>query len=99
MPGRVKRNFPRINIAFYDDHLDFLRYVSLKNHLSITQFVNKLVAQEMARYDRADWAPEPGKCPSLDSLISSAEYKRDSQTQDSSVIRAHHLPEKEEFSL
>lgn len=46
---------PRINMAFYDDNLKFAQYASWKNRQSITQFVNSLIAKEMANYDRSEW--------------------------------------------
>ena len=55
---RPKRSFPRINLAFYDDHLKFLQYASWKNHQSITQYVNGLIAKDMANYDRTEWDHE-----------------------------------------
>lgn len=53
--AKEKRNDPRINMTFYDDHLKFCRFVAYKNHQSITQYVNNLIAQDMAKYDRDEW--------------------------------------------
>lgn len=53
--AKEKRNEPRINMTFYDDHLKFCRFVSYKNHQSITQYVNFLIAQDMAKYKRENW--------------------------------------------
>ena len=47
--GSPERKDPRINLAFYDDHLDFCRAQARQNHQSITQFVNSLIAQEKAK--------------------------------------------------
>lgn len=44
-----RSRYPRINLAFYDDHLDFCREQALKQHLSITQYVNSLIAREQAQ--------------------------------------------------
>lgn len=52
--SRQRRNDPRMNIAFYDNHLQFCRDMAWKNHQSVTQYVNGLIAQEMANYDRAE---------------------------------------------
>lgn len=50
-----KRTWPRINLAFYDDHLKFVQYASWKNHQSITQYINSLIAKDMNNYARAEW--------------------------------------------
>jgi len=54
--GRKKKApDPRINMAFYDKNLKFCQYASWKNRQSITQYVNALIAKEMANYDQAEW--------------------------------------------
>ena len=55
-----KKEYPRINLAFYDDHLKFLRYAAWRNHQSITQYVNGLVEKDMRNYARNEWdLPDP----------------------------------------
>lgn len=49
------RNDPRSNIAFYGDHLKFCQAMAWQKHQSVTAFVNSLIAQEMAKYNREDW--------------------------------------------
>lgn len=46
---------PRINIAFYDDHLEFCRAMALKSHQSVTRYVNCLIAQEKAKHNKSEW--------------------------------------------
>lgn len=45
VPNRVQKN-PRINMAFYDDNLEYLREAAWKNRMSVTQYVNYLVAED-----------------------------------------------------
>lgn len=53
----IKRNDPRINLAFYGEHLEFCREMAWKKHQSITAFVNELIAKEMEKHDRSEWQP------------------------------------------
>lgn len=54
--GRKKKApDPRINMAFYDDNLTFCQFASWKKRQSITQFVNALIEQEKAKYNKEDW--------------------------------------------
>lgn len=52
---RPKRNDPRINFAFYGEHLAFCREMAWKKHQSITAYVNELIAKEMEKHDRTEW--------------------------------------------
>lgn len=52
--GRPPRNDPRMNIAFYDDHMQFCRDMAWKNHQSVTQYVNSLIAQEMEKHNKTE---------------------------------------------
>lgn len=51
----TKKPDPRINMAFYDDNLEFLQYAAWKNHMSITQYVNLLVSKDKDNYARNEW--------------------------------------------
>lgn len=56
------RNDPRSNIAFYGDHLQFCQAMAWKKHQSVTAFINSVIAQKMAKYDRKEWdSPENHK--------------------------------------
>lgn len=44
-----KQKHPRINMAFYDNHLEYLQDVAWRNKMSITEYVNKLVKEDMER--------------------------------------------------
>lgn len=57
--NKTERNPPRINLAFYDDHLDFCREQAQKQHLSVTQYVNSLIAREQAQTSNVE--AEQGK--------------------------------------
>ena len=52
---RLKKNVPRMSMAFYDDHLEYCRVMAMKNNLSITQYVNQLIAKDKASHDPAEW--------------------------------------------
>lgn len=39
-----RHKHPRINMAFYDDHLEYLQIISRVKGISITQYVNDLIA-------------------------------------------------------
>lgn len=54
--GRPKKApDPRINMAFYEDNLEFLQYAAWKNRMSITQYVNQLIYKDKDNYARSDW--------------------------------------------
>lgn len=38
-----KKKLPRINMAFYEDHLEYLQMISRVKGISITQYVNDLI--------------------------------------------------------
>jgi len=57
----TKKPDPRINIAFYDDNLVFLRHAAWKNHMSITQYVNQLVTKDKANYAPEEWQEQEGE--------------------------------------
>lgn len=44
-----KQKHPRINMAFYDNHLEYLQDAAWRNKMSITEYVNKLVKEDMER--------------------------------------------------
>ena len=58
---RPKRNDPRMNMAFYGDNLDFCREMAWQKRMSITQYVNQLIAQEKRKYKPADWKQPAGE--------------------------------------
>ena len=53
--SKKKNDYPRMNMAFYDDNLEFCRAMAEEEHLSITQFVNQLIAHEKRKYKPEDW--------------------------------------------
>lgn len=59
--GKQKFNDPRMNMAFYGDHMKFCQYAAYQHHQSVTAFVNSLIAKEMANYDRAEWDLQEGE--------------------------------------
>lgn len=44
--SKRKQKHIRINMAFYEDHHEYLTYISRINGISITQYVNNLVAAD-----------------------------------------------------
>lgn len=44
-----KKKLPRINMAFYDDHLEYLQLISRVKGFSITQYVNELIAADKTK--------------------------------------------------
>lgn len=47
--GRKGAKLPRINMAFSQQSLDYLRVMSALKGMSITRYVNDLIEQDMAR--------------------------------------------------
>lgn len=45
-PAERKQKHPRINMAFYGDNLDYLKDVSWAARMSVTEYVNNLVAED-----------------------------------------------------
>jgi hypothetical protein len=41
-----KQKHPRINMAFYGDHLDYLKETAWEARMSVTEYVNALVAED-----------------------------------------------------
>lgn len=41
-----KQKHPRINMAFYGDHLDYLKDAAWAARISVTEYVNNLVAED-----------------------------------------------------
>ena len=44
--SKRKQKHIRINMAFYEDHHEYLTYISRINGISITQYINNLVAAD-----------------------------------------------------
>ena len=44
--GQRVQKHPRINMAFYGDNLDYLKDVSWAARMSVTEYVNALVAED-----------------------------------------------------
>lgn len=53
--GKPARNDPRMNLAFYDDNLEFCQEMAWRNRLNTTQYINQLISAEKAKHDPADW--------------------------------------------
>lgn len=49
------RNDPRMNLAFYDDNLEFCQEMAWRNRMNTTQYINQLISAEKAKHDPADW--------------------------------------------
>lgn len=43
---KESKKHPRINMAFYDDNLDYVREAAYQNRMSITEYVNKLIEND-----------------------------------------------------
>lgn len=43
------QKLPRINMAFTNEHLEYLRVISRLEGISITQYVNDLISNDMVR--------------------------------------------------
>lgn len=48
-PKNEKGKHPRINLAFYDDNLDYVREAAWKNRMSITEYMNHLIQEDRQR--------------------------------------------------
>lgn len=44
-----KQKYPRINLAFYGDNLDYVREAAYQNRMSITEYVNHLIHLDRVR--------------------------------------------------
>ena len=44
-----KQKYPRINLAFYADHLDYVQEAAWQNRTSVTGYVNRLIAEDRIR--------------------------------------------------
>lgn len=44
-----KQKYPRINMAFYDDNLEYVREAAYKSRMSVTEYVNQLIAEDKQR--------------------------------------------------
>lgn len=62
--SEVKRQDPKMNLAFYDEHLAFCRAMARKKHLSVTQYVNGLIAEEMRKHEQIEWCVEDAEASS-----------------------------------
>lgn len=56
----VKSQDPKMNLTFYDKHLAFCKAMAGKKHLSVTQYVNGLISEEMQKHERSEWCDEDG---------------------------------------
>lgn len=45
-PKAVKKKHPRINMAFYDDNLDYVREAAYQSRMSITEYMNHLIRED-----------------------------------------------------
>lgn len=45
-PTERKQKHPRINMAFYGDNLDYLKDAAWAARISVTEYVNNLVAED-----------------------------------------------------
>lgn len=45
-PKNRKQKYPRINLAFYDDNLEYVREAAYQSRVSITEYVNKLIKKD-----------------------------------------------------
>lgn len=41
-----KQPYPRINMAFYGDNLDYVREASYQQRMSVTEYVNRLIYKD-----------------------------------------------------
>lgn len=58
---RSKKDVPRLTVAFYDDNMEFCKAIAQREHLSVTQLINRLISQEKAKHDPETWkTPEGG---------------------------------------
>ena len=48
-PKSEKKKHPRINMAFYDDNLDYVREAAYQNRMSITEYMNRLIREDRQR--------------------------------------------------
>ncbi len=53
-----KQKYPRINMAFYDDNLDYVREASYQSRMSVTEYVNKLIMEDRQRPNVEPAAPQ-----------------------------------------
>lgn len=44
-----KQKHPRINMAFYDDNLEYVREAAYQERMSATEYVNKLIKEDRQR--------------------------------------------------
>ena len=44
-----KKKHPRINMAFYDDNLDYVREAAYQSRMSITEYMNRLIQEDRQR--------------------------------------------------
>ncbi len=55
MAYKKVQKYPRITIPFYGDNLKFAQYAAWRNRMSINQYINMLLEQDMKNYDRKEW--------------------------------------------
>lgn len=44
-----KQKYPRINMAFYDDNLEYVREAAYRKRLSVTEYINQLIVDDKNR--------------------------------------------------
>ena len=44
-----KQKYPRINMAFYGDNLDYVREAAYENRISVTEYINQLIVDDKNR--------------------------------------------------
>lgn len=56
-----KQKYPRINMAFYDDNLEYVREAAYQSRMSVTEYVNKLIKEDKQRKLNPGAVPAPGQ--------------------------------------
>ena len=44
-----KQKYPRINMAFYGDNLEYVRDAAYENRVSVTEYINQLIVDDKNR--------------------------------------------------
>lgn len=45
-PKNRKQKYPRINLAFYDDNLEYVREAAYQSRMSVTEYINSLITKD-----------------------------------------------------
>ena len=48
-PAQRKQKYPRINMAFYDDNLEYVKEAAYQARMSVTEYVNQLIVDDKNR--------------------------------------------------